>query len=542
LQLAKEFGNPTLGLFKSSIYTKIDITRLVNENIEWQIIQKEGDMSDQNNSLKHISFVFAMIFFITAVACNAAQIVATPAISTLTPDTITLDDTSTPNARPFVPGDPTATPLGTDITDPNFIKGVAAFDAKNCEETISFMSAAIQANPNLAPPYRYRGLSYWYLKDCSSALADFERAVSINPNYAAAWAGRGLANSCFENWDQALEDYQKALAIDPSLAFIHHNLGVYYYGQGDYERSLEEYSLSVAIDPNRSGGWGGKAEALLQLGQNRDCITNATKAIEINTEEWLAYKPRAYCEDTLGDHLAAIEDYKVFLAHDATDPKTWYNLGFAQYNVSLHQEAVDSYSKALELDPSYYPAYINRGLAYIELEKFNEALNDYNRALEFGDIGPAYSGRGDAYRGLKMYDLAIADYQKAISLMPDRPHSYCMLAYTYFEVGKYQDSLEAAKKTTELDPSCGGQRLLEYQARSYYALGDYEQAILYMNKAFQMGEYSLGYYYRGIIYDDAGKYEHALSDLNYFIMLVRDETTFAKEIADAKARIAELTP
>jgi len=502
-------------------------------------------MFNPKGKTKSSGFLFIAVFLITALACNrTTQMIPAPITSTSTPAT-TILNTPSPAPRSFTPGVPTATPLGTDITDPNFIKGVSEYNAKNYEEVIILMSAVIQASPNLAPPYRYRGLSFWYLKDCKSALNDFEQALSINPEYAAAWGGRGISYSCLGNDAQAVDDFHKALALDPSLAFVHHNLGSYYYKLGDYERSLEEHSLSVAIDPNRSVTWTARSEALTKLGRYHECIDSATNAVEANPEEWPAYTSRAFCKAMLGDHIAAIDDYKVFLAHDATDAQTWYNLGYSQYHGGLIQESAISYSQTLELDPAYFQAYINRGLDYVMLERYDEALVDYNRALEFGDIPFAYSGRGDAYYGLKIYDLAIADYEKAISLMqggPSSAHSYCMVALTYYEVGRYQDALDAATISYNLNPACGGQRLLEIQARSYYALGDYEQAILYMNKAFQMGEFVLGYYYRGIIYHDAGRYEEALSDLNFFIASVQDEITYTKEIADAKARLAELMP
>jgi tetratricopeptide (TPR) repeat protein len=517
-------------------------------------------MFDRNRAFRNAAFLLLMAFLAGVIACNTtSQFDPTPIMATqtalenpapITDSFVPGDPPATPlgtdRAEPFVPGDPTATPLGTDITDPNFIQGLAAYDAKSYEETVSLMSRVIQSNPTLAPPYRYRGLAYYLLNDCNSAMNDFDHALSINREYAAAWAGRGLVNSCLGDESQALQDYQKALAIDPSLAFVHHNLGVYNYSLGNYELALEEFSLSVAIDPGRSGAWVGSAEALLQMGRYQECITNATRAIEVKLEEWSAYNTRAFCERDSGDFLAAAADYQTFIEHDASaDAEAWYNLGYAQFKAGLHQDAVISYSKTLEMDPDYYPAYINRGLEYVQLERYDEALDDYNRALEFGDIPFAYSGRGDAYFGLKMYDRAIADFEKAISLMqgsPSSAHSYCMVALSYFEVGRYQDTIDAAEISNGLDPFCGGQRLFEYQGRSHYALGDPEQGILYMTKALHMGGFSMGFYYRGIMYHDTGEYEKASSDLNRFLATVQSPDVYKKEIADAKTRLAELTP
>ena len=489
-------------------------------------------------------FLSALTIMLT-IACNTLTRVSpsTP-VPTSTKTVLVIINTATLSPMQFKPGDPTATPLGSEITDPSFIKGVEAFNAENDAEVIKLMSAVIRANPNLAPPYRYRGISYWYLGDCTAGLADEEKALSLNPNYAAAWAGRGLMHSCLGNDAQAFEDYQKALSIDPSLAFVHENMGVDYYEQGDYEKSLEEYSLSVAIDPNRSGAWSGRAEALTQLGRLDECIISATKALEVNPEEWLAYQDRAYCALLMNDYSAAMNDYPKFLERESTNVEAWNNLGLAQIYVGASQDAVNSLSKALALNPSYYQANINRGLAYTALEKYDEALDDFNRALEFGDIPAAYSGRGTVYYFQGKYDEAIADLELATQMMPNRPHSYCFLALTYFEVGRHQDSLDAAERVNEIEPGCGGEELFLVEAQAYYALGQYEQGIAFITMTFEdLGQiYMAGYYYRGIMYAELGKNQEAIKDLEFFLASSQHLIGYDEQIADAKERLTRLKP
>ncbi len=451
-----------------------------------------------------------------------------------------------PSPSVFKLGDPTATPLGNDITDPNFIKGVDAFKAKNYQEVLNLMSAVIEADPNLAPPYRYRGAAYLSLGDCQSGLADEEKALSINPNYAAAFGARGALYGCLGDHEQELQDYHKALSIDASLAFVHKNLGVYYFDKGDYEKSLEEYNLSVAIDPYRADAWSGKSEALGRLGRLVECIQSATKAIDLNPKEWLAYSDRGVCELNINNFTAAEADYIVYLAHYPYDVSGWINLGYSQMQLAKPEEAVNSFDRALEINPSTYPAYVNRGNALISLGEYEKALDDFNQALEFGDIPKAYIGRGTAYYWLEQYDEAIADLELATQKMPDSPSSHCMLALTYLEVRRYQDSLDAAATANQIQPGYGGQRLLEAQARSYYALGNYKEALSYINKAIEINDYVTGYYtgyyYRGIIYQTTGRNEEAVSDLERFLLLTQDTNDFKVEVANAKERLAELKP
>ena len=115
-------------------------------------------------------FLFSLLIFLI-IACNTITQVSVPTSSapTFNPDwipptntiisTITVIDAeeitpTIPSLGIFKPGDPTATPLGNEIADPNFIKGKKAYDDKHFEEAFVLFSAAIEINPDLAPLYR----------------------------------------------------------------------------------------------------------------------------------------------------------------------------------------------------------------------------------------------------------------------------------------------------------------------------------------------------------------------------------------------------
>lgn len=390
-----------------------------------------------------------------------------------------------PTRPPFTPGNPTATPLGSEITDPNFRQGVEAYYQGKNEAVIQLMSVVIENNPQLAPPYQYRGSAYWALGNCVSGLEDLDKAVVINPMYAEAWANRGLVNDCLGNTSQALFDYQKALSIDPSFSFAHHNLGIHYYANGEYEKALEEDSLSVEIEPGRSDWWASKAETEIKLDKNDQCLLSATRAIELDPENWGAYLNRGYCEgrlakmeEALKDYTAALQGFKIYAAKNPNDPVGPYN------------------------------------------------------------IGVAYGHRGDVYYYSQRYREAIPDYEKAVSLIEGDAHSYCNLAYSYFETQQYQKMIDAAQASLAINPLCGGIQLIETEARSAYALGKYDQGIELMNEAMAQGGYPLGYYYRGILYDAAGNKEAAIHDLQIYL----DYGYGGSETEDAKARLAKLKP
>jgi tetratricopeptide (TPR) repeat protein len=448
----------------------------------------------------------------------------------------------TPTVHAFTPGDPTATPLGSDITDPNYIAGLDAYNANNYKETIRLMSLVIKASPDLAPPYRYRGLAYLAIKDCKSGDADEEKAVTLNPYYAAAWGDLGQMDDCLGNKDQELQDYQTSLTIDPSSAIVHHYLGYFYFDLGDYESSLEENKISVAIDPSYVSAWVGISAAEDNLGQYAACITSANKAIQLNLNYWNAYMNRGNCYSDMKDYEAAIADYQKILSNDPTNAMTWYNLGIAQYKSNQPQDAIASYTKSIKYDPTYYQARINRGIVYNQIGEYSTALTDFNAVLQYGVIPMVYLRRGDSYLGLKQYNKAIEDLNTGISLDPYDACVYRDLAYADYAIGEYQDSLEAAESSRQLDPNCGDGELLATEARSYFALGDNDQALTYIDKAIDNHAYFLYIYYRGTFYQAAKRNDEAIDDFTNFIANAQNYDYTGPEVADAKARLKNLQP
>ena len=444
-------------------------------------------------------------------------------------------------AAAFIPGDPTATPPGEDITDPNYLQGKIAYKAKDYEEVLRLMTLVLEANPNLAPPHWYRGMAYFYMGNYQAMLKEMEQALSIDPDYALGYADRGLAYSSLGDERRAIADWQKALSLDPTLAKVHHNIAVTYHNRGDYFRALEEYDVTVAIDPKRAISWNGRSETLMQLGEYQDCIESAGQAIDLKSDLWISYYNRGTCKAHLDQFESAIPDFDVYLNAVQDDPEGWYNRGLSHRYLGNNQQALADYTRSIELDPTFTWALINRGNVYIDLQEYDLALADYNAALERGEIPRAYVGRGDAYYGMERYDEAIAAYQQAIALLPNFAFAYGRLAKTYLTQNKYQEAIDAANQALALDPGGDGEPYtLQIRGRAYYGLGDYNQAISDLNKVIAIHPTVMDFYYRGIVYQANGQKQEAIQDLEYFIQQASAQNMVRDEIDDAQARLAEL--
>jgi len=448
-------------------------------------------------------------------------------------------ETSTPS--PFVPGDPTATPPGEDISDPDYLAGKNAYWAGDYEAVLPLMQSVLDQDPALAPPHWYRGMAYWQMDDCESGLPEMEAALEIDPTYALAWADRGLMRECLGQESEALSDYRKALSLDPSLAKVHERLGAASFDAGEYQDALDEYDRAIEIDAGRATAWVGRGQALQFLLRFEECIESATQATRVDPEYWPAFNLRGSCAFGMGDYQQGIPDLERYLAEEPGDVDAWYNLGVGYRRTGQLDQAVDTYTRVLTIDSTYVQAWINRGSIFIDQGLFDGALSDYDKALGVAEIPAAYNGRAAAYMGLGRFEEALADLERSIELMPFSTAAYCQVVNVYFTLGKYRDTIWAAQEAARLSPECAkDQRLLELQARSYYALGLYDQAVEYMDRALEQGTYVLAFYYRGIAQDDAGHWHEATMDLETFVQVATIQDIGGAELADAEARLARL--
>lgn len=436
------------------------------------------------------------------------------------------------------PGVPTATPSGEDITDPNYLAGKSAYEAKEYDQVLKLMSRVIEAHPDLAPPHWYRGMAYFYLNDYHTALDEMEAALALDPDYALGYADRGLMYNALGDEKRAVADWQKALELDPTLAKVYHNIGVMYYNRGDYSNALEAYTTAVEIDPKRAVTWDDLSGTQLALNQYQDCIDSASRAIALQPDLWESYYNRGTCQSNLDQYAAAAGDFDIYLDNVTGDPKGWYNRGLTNRRLGNIQEAVDDYTRAIDLDPDFTWAFINRGIAYEGLKEYESALNDYNAALDLGDIPRAYVGRGDVYQALGRYEDAITEYQHALRLMPSYGEVYAHLVGAYVGQEEYQKAIDTAEDALRYDSGENQLIILQSRGRAYYGLGDYERALNDLNEVMQSNPTVMDHYYRGIVYQANGQTQEAIQDLEAFILYggAQNQTL----IDDVNARLVEL--
>ena len=122
--------------------------------------------------------------------------------------------------------------------------------------------------------------------------------------------------------------------------------------------------------------------------------------------------------------------------------------------------------------------------------QFDAAIAELRNAIE---IDPAFwfthTFLGEAYVRKGAYPEAIAEMQRALELEKDNAEIRCNLAYAYAVSGNKTE----ARKILEYVKAPGNGYVAPYNIAIVYAgLGDKEQAIAWLQKAFQQHSYYIG--------------------------------------------------
>ena len=170
------------------------------------------------------------------------------------------------------------------------------------------------------------------------------------------------------------------------------------------------------------------------------------------------------------------------------------------------------FKRALQINPNFVHAQVNYTNLLLQQKRFDEALQVIRQAKAYDPASLRAMGKeGDVYLFMRQYDRAIEIFQKVFDLSPDFVPNQRSLSLALSMQGRHQEAIEQLKRlqtTTDIELKAGlyaraGRRdeslklLRELKARAtreyvspvslarvYIGLGDKEQALVWLRKAY----------------------------------------------------------
>jgi tetratricopeptide (TPR) repeat protein len=211
---------------------------------------------------------------------------------------------------------------------------------------------------------------------------------------------------------------------------------------------------------------------------------------------------------------------KAFKAGSYADPST------AQ---KLYQELVSAF-------PGDERAQTLLGTSYFGQQEYAQAVEHLKRATEISpDFAPAYNQLGYAYRFLNQYQDAERTFKRYTELLPTDPNPFDSYAELLLKMGRFDESIAQYEKALAVDSkfanSYGGiAACLMYQNKHDDALAELQKAY---DNARNDGEKRVALFSRGVVYQDEGKPDMALQE-------IEKEHAVAEKINDPAAMSADI--
>jgi len=320
------------------------------------------------------------------------------------------------------------------------------------------------------------------------------------------WWNYWSDNDNIEALGRAEELYHKALEYDSTFALAYTGLARVFLEKHYWKTYFSEYFLdsvliladiAISHDEEIAEAYTVRGDCYREIGQTEQAIKEYDKAIELNSNNWLAYasKGKMYWDI---DFAKAIENF-----HNAASLNRGSELPFLlgalfnrYYMAGFREEGLDYLHEKLKLDGDSVNYYV-----YLSWDAYYH--NDFEKGIEYG--------------------------KKALGIDTSFFNALKILGLNYSGLGQHEQSLKYFRKSIERRDSLGALQI-NYMQRlgyEYWQNGSKEEAdyyfdkqIDYSNKANELGRnYSNvldSYYDLAGVYAFRGKKDEAYENLRIF--------------------------
>ena len=284
-------------------------------------------------------------------------------------------------------------------------------------------------------------------------------------------------------------------------AYQHYLKGRYFWNSGTMEglkNGIEQFQRAIKIDPGYADAYAGLAYCFIDLGMVTYMPSHETlpqgkaaalKALELDdslAEAHAAVGLIRWIWDR--DKISAEKELKRAIELDPESSMAHYYYGYFLWTMGRHEEMLAASTRARDLDP--LSAYIsaNLGYQYLVAGRYDEAMSETRKAIALDPkLAWAQAQMGWIYAVRGMYPQAIAECQRipkeALAVTSETQFVPLTVAWVYALAGQKAEAvqiLESFKRLSTrdyVDPY--------WIAGVYYGLGDDNQALEWLEKAYQ---------------------------------------------------------
>jgi TolB-like protein/Tfp pilus assembly protein PilF len=291
---------------------------------------------------------------------------------------------------------------------------------------------------------------------------------------------------------------EHAQAVNPE-AFQAYLAGRYFWNKrtGDgLKKAIDYFNQAIEKDPNYAQAYAGLADAYALSGDWEYGILSpedafpkakaaATKALALDDNLAEAHTSLAFVLDLYDwDWESAEQEYKRAIALNPGYATAHHWYAWHLIVMGRNSEALAESRKAESLDPLSPIISADLADALCVAHLYDESVQQSRKTLEMHPyFAVAHYELGQAFAQKHMYTEAIAELRRAIELSGGNTAFDSKLAYAYAISGRTEEAIKIVKdlEVRQGRPSSTDPHI----ALIYVGLGDHDQAMSWLNKAYQ---------------------------------------------------------
>lgn len=184
---------------------------------------------------------------------------------------------------------------------------------------------------------------YW-----ADAVDVFERLLPLSESKAPIYQKMGYCEQKLGHSVEALRLFEQAEMIDASNKWTWRRIAACHRVMGHPEKALPYYDRLLAEDADNLSLNLQKANALSELGRNKDALKLYFKVEFLNPESRKSLRPIAWTSFLTGDYETSRKYYERVL-DDSPRATDMINMGHLEMATGHYHEAIDMYKRAIEM-------------------------------------------------------------------------------------------------------------------------------------------------------------------------------------------------
>lgn len=361
--------------------------------------------------------------------------------------------------------------------------------------------------------------------------------LNEDPNQLALLAHCHILNG---DTRQARRTNTKAMEIDPGLAAVGWNEARLLLKQRHVSKALQIAQNTNERFPNDVEGMVILGACLQAKGEFSRSLDILSEAIELSPNCAEAYLNRGLLYLNLKNKVQALSDLEKAHKTKPHITQIWKLIIGLYVEENRYQEAINSLVKMIEIDPknpdlltllvSCNQELCDNKLAIMSYQRILELIP--NNVLMHLNLGLALKKKGD-------FESAIAQFKKVLFIQPDSASAYNNIGNTLKQQGKLDEAIRAYKKALEMDNDFAD--VYNNLASVLRNQGELDEAIEAYKKAIALRpNYANAYNNMGNALKDQGKLDEAVGAYKKAIALKPNYANAYNNMGNALKRQGKL--